>query len=441
MSNIANIPETDHFLSPFSPTESKKWSDQAIWNKISLYPFELKQNFEKLRDFLHQYILSGYSPIIYEQIRLDEKFFRKFYRKLAETEELEGSFVKAMGLTSTFGYEWACFKIQQYYRQYKRPPSSTIYPFNNICYHCKKNSFSGYNIHNWNEFLCNSLQNEINITLDRCSMRNKAGLERARIYLLKNYSSQKKLPRSDDPGMRFISKAINRKAWVDYGIHTWRDLLREVYKGNNEISPDWVGKRGLDLAKDWLKKHYLEDSIKIKQTTAWRMIDQVLYRHYWDEFGIYNWDDLTKNVLGTDKIFKSKVQIQKSLEELNEAKVQLHQFYNENQKIPKSSDFKTIAKNCRNKAWLHLGVSSWHQLIQDMFGIRIYTKDYWTGLTGLNRARDKLQLFYRKHKKMPSPLNKEYLEIFKIVKYQFWKAYHILSWQDLLHYSFPIEYK
>ncbi len=98
------------------------------------------------------------------------------------------------------------------------------------------------------------------IELERTTIQGTAGLQRACNYLLKISHQIARIPQITDSGIQLIRHASNRGSWTQFGINSWRDLLRYVFGLNKIPYRNWKGKEGLHLAQEILMNFHKEHS-------------------------------------------------------------------------------------------------------------------------------------------------------------------------------------
>jgi hypothetical protein len=153
-----------------------------------------------------------------------------------------------------------------------------------------RGEWSQYGINLWNDLLgkafgkINRIQNKY---------IGKKGLNIAIQELIDFKNENGRLPRSYDKEVRGITGATYRGEWFQFCINSWNDLLRKAFGKINFFQNKYVGKKGLEIAKNVLIEFKNKNSrIPISTDKGMRGIIAGIYRGEWCEFGIKKWSDL-----------------------------------------------------------------------------------------------------------------------------------------------------
>lgn len=82
-------------------------------------------------------------------------------------------------------------------------------------------------INNWNDLLLYTFRD---IDLSKKNYKSKNSLEEIGIILREFKENNNKIPRTTDKEMNGIRKALYRGEWTEFGIKSWKDLLKYVFK-------------------------------------------------------------------------------------------------------------------------------------------------------------------------------------------------------------------
>ncbi|UCG04342.1 MAG: hypothetical protein JSW11_10215 [Candidatus Heimdallarchaeota archaeon] len=97
--------------------------------------------------------------------------------------------------------------------------------------------------------------------------------------------------------MRGIAEAVISKNWVEYGIHSWNDLMRQTFGTVNSEYGIYLGEQGLIRAINELQAFYRKYHRRpVAKSKGMNSIIQVIQRKYWVSFGITSWSGLLSRV-------------------------------------------------------------------------------------------------------------------------------------------------
>ena len=95
-----------------------------------------------------------------------------------------------------------------------------------------------------------------------------------------------------------IAQHCSDKTWSEFNIHSWNDLLFDIFGKVNKQQGKWRGLAGYNLAKDNLLKIIEQTGRRPKQyDPLCKFFSKVICRGYWRQFGISSWKELVQNVL------------------------------------------------------------------------------------------------------------------------------------------------
>lgn len=151
------------------------------------------------------------------------------------------------------------------------------------------------------------------------------------------------------------------------------------------------------------------------------------------QFNISCWGDLLEFSLQDHTFFQRQRQNFTGDIGLQRAKEYLQKQYKLNGKIPMSYDngCKFIANAIRRNFWEDFGITTWCDLIYEVFGLVKGTFNLWTGSSGLDRALSWIKEYVNEHGKLPSGNSAHYHSIHPLISKKIWKKYGINSWNDL----------
>ena len=99
--------------------------------------------------------------------------------------------------------------------------------------------------------------------------------------------------------MAGIIDSICRGEWISFGIETWNDLLKSIFKKINHNYNIYVGAEGLKRARKELEKFKKENKrIPKAKDKGMDSISSACYKGRWLSFGITFWNDLLIYVFG-----------------------------------------------------------------------------------------------------------------------------------------------
>ena len=202
------------------------------------------------------------------------------------------------------------------------------------------------------------------------------------------------------------------------------DLLRSIIGNQGEL--------GLELAVADLKIFYFENNTlpKTKQEGMITIRNAIHSNNYWKKFGIKSWDDLLVHAFGEEKIKELRDLEEKNL--FNKAISELKSSYNKKSRLPKFEDKETywIGGAVTRGIWKKFGISTWNDLLKQVFGEVNIEHNLYEGIEGLNNAQEELRKFYEKYKKLP--ITKDFEQINGVIHRKVWQEFGISKWNDLL---------
>ena len=420
MNNIIDLSEVAVFHT--TPITQKKWSDHKLWNIIYTYPDSLRKKFEALREGIHIYIEEGYSNTLFAKCRLNHKFWKAFYYQLSKHQILEISYRKAKGLQGDIGLEWCIHKIKSYYLKHQIPPfQKNNSNFQAMRYVCGKGNFSKFNIHSWNDLLQRALP-DVKIR----TIKGKKGLDRIKKYFQTYYQDHGHIPHKHETGHQMIVTALKRGLWEEYGIHTWDDLLYNVFK-EACYKKCRRGRSGLIEVVEELRTFWKENN-RLPTSPERLDIVKAIKNDFWVEFNIHTWNHLLKYSLG-------KVNIRRNAtdeEILKDAQHKLRKYYDKTKRLPISSKFSTIVNQILQKKMINLNIHSWNDLLMVTFGRVNTIRGKWMGQKGLNRAIELIKTYIINNGKVPKRSHLKKKWAYQAFEKSYWVEFEIYTFDDLI---------
>ncbi|MFX1384740.1 MAG: hypothetical protein ACFFBP_20125 [Promethearchaeota archaeon] len=198
----------------------------------------------------------------------------------------------------------------------------------------------------------------------------------------------------------------------------------------------YKGKIGLDLAVAELKTFYVENKIipSCNEKSMISIRNSILSSKYWSEFGIQSWNDILEYTYGKEFLNKLKNSEDKLI--FKKAILELKEFHAIKRRLPKYSDtkIKWISASVSNQRWQKFGISTWNDLLMNVFGDINLKHNLYEGKDGFKKAIEELQVFYEKNGKKPT--SKDFTSISRVIYRGIWNNFGIKKWNDLLKYVF-----
>jgi len=325
------------------------------------------------------------------------------------------------------GFDRVTDILINFHKENGRIPSVRDKEMGGIPSACTSGYYRDYGINCWNDLL-----------LDMFGRVNKRhgvwvgldGLNRAKKVLIKFYKENGRLPTSMDEGKAGIKLAITLGYYRDYGINCWNDLLLDVFGRVNLRYRIWVGRDGLNRAKEHIIQFYTENE-RIPKLNDKGMggIVQACHEGRWKEFGINHWSDLLKDVFKEEYRGRYDYVGEKGL---NKAKEEILNFFNIHARFPRRKDgLWGITHAIESKYWKKWNIKGWNDLLLEIFGKVNKLQGIWVGRDGLNRAKENLTQFYTENGRIPKSNDKGMGGIVYACYKGKWKDFGIKSWKDL----------
>ncbi len=127
------------------------------------------------------------------------------------------------------GLNRAKIVLKNYYKKYKKKPTSEIKEVASILVAIKRNYWSKFGIKSWNDLLENVFGN---VNVRKGIWTGEKGLERAKEKLKSFFIDNNALPTNKTKGFGGIVKAIQRGYWKQQNIHSWNEFIFFAFKKN-----------------------------------------------------------------------------------------------------------------------------------------------------------------------------------------------------------------
>jgi len=332
------------------------------------------------------------------------------------------------------GLNRAIQELKEFKTKFGKKPTSTNKGINGILSAIRRGEWKEFGINSWNDLLMHTF-GEVYFEIHK--YKGKSGFEKAIQELKELEKKIGKKPTSNSRGVSSIYKIIQKGEWKEFGIETWNDLLRLVFGEIYIETNKYIGKEGLDRAKQVLMDFkQANKKLPIINSKGMGGLVNAILRGEWKEFGISSWNDLLYATFGVINKEKNKY-IGK--EGLDRAIQVLKEFKRINGIKPKSNSkgINGIYNNARNGTWKEFGIESWNDLLRLVFGeIHIELGKY-VGKKGLDRAIREMLEYREKNGKKPTSKTDGFKGIYdNAARRGQWKQFGINSWNDLIKYVF-----
>jgi len=214
-----------------------------------------------------------------------------------------------------------------------------------------------------------------------------------------------------------------------YNLSKTKDIKESFHQANG-----WSGKLGLELAKAQMKIFRKKfGRIPLYNDEGIGRIPQSCQKGLWKEFGIRSWNDLLKEIFNEVNL-EQNLWIGKRGYEY--AKKILKDYYENNLKLPKAEDYRSICTIVYNHKWKEFGINTWNDLLKEVFGKVNEEKYIYTGFKGLMYVKRILLEFYNENKRLPIYDEKGFGGIADACSRKRWKEFGINGWNDMLYFVF-----
>ena len=147
--------------------------------------------------------------------------------------------------------------------------------------HITAGNWEKYGVFSWNDLLryCNLEPHNI-----WGKWVGKEGLERAKKEVLLKNKELGKVPTRNDVSGGIEGAALDGQ-WVEFGVNNWNDLLRFSNLEPSHVIGTWVGKEGLERAKQALMEIYQFEGKTPTRGEVTSGIQKAIERREWKDFG------------------------------------------------------------------------------------------------------------------------------------------------------------
>lgn len=192
------------------------------------------------------------------------------------------------------GLNRATNRIRDYYSVHGKLPKTSNKMFNNFCGLLSQKIWAKDGITTWGDLVFKACG--IRPETKRILWAGQAKLDTVKEILLIYYKQHHTLPTCEK--FPKIAQQCSDKTWSEFNIHSWNDLLLDIFGKVNKQQGKWRGLAGYKLAKDHLLKIIEQTGRRPKQyDPLCKFFSKVICRGYWSQFGISSWKDLVQKVL------------------------------------------------------------------------------------------------------------------------------------------------
>ncbi len=404
------------------------WEHPRIWRieDEDCYSDFLLQELNQIKEVLKVFVSEGYSKRFTSTYEFS--FLRNLAHYFSKTKNFKESVHRANGWAGILGLEFAKAQLKIFRKKFGRIPLYNDEGMNGIIGSCQKRYWKEFGIHSWNGLL-HDLFGKIYRPI--INYKGKNAFERSKKKLKKFYQNEGRKPFTRD--LKYIAQATIRGCWKEFGIHCWNDLLRDVFKEVNREHIKYVGKKGLNRAKEELLLFYKINGRLPRNEDAGGGIKKACKSRYWEKWNVLYWNDLLREVFGKINI---KYNYYQGKEGLERAKDDLGKFQSENGRIPCAKDISSIANYCFLGYYSDYGVNCWNDLLIDVFGRVNVRRGIWVGLDGLDLAKKELTQFHIENGRKPTSADRGMRGIQAACCKGKWEEYGINSWLELKNSTF-----
>jgi len=166
-----------------------------------------------------------------------------------------------------------------------------------------------------------------------------------------------------------LSGSIRKGRWRKYGIHTWNELLKQVFGETNVKDLGYYsGEGGFGNAvRD--AKEFEQKEGRLPKTSDLISIKTKITEGYWRDLGIYKWNDFLLHVFNSMNVDRSiDYSEYEGADGLRKAQNEVLQIQRKHTINPRISDFQDIDRIITNGLWEHLGISNWNEFLLETTG-------------------------------------------------------------------------
>jgi hypothetical protein len=278
-------------------------------------------------------------------------------------------------------------------------------------------------------------KNIIQILKNHIRYNETLGLDLA-ILELKNYQANtKKIPLTTDKNMGALVNAVYKGYWKKSGIISWRDLIEHVF--SKEQIKEWeeINRKELfDQAIIKLKNFFQKEKRLPKfSDNEVRDVINSIRTGLWIKYGINSWNDMLSHVFNN---INSESKKYVGSDGLKIAIDELKEYHKQEGKLPVYDGFIGITTAIRRGYWKALGIETWNELLNQIFGEVNFINNKYKGDEGFKLAIQVLKDFEKKNRRRPNNKDKGIGGIRHAILRGEWRDKGINTWKDIILYVF-----
>ncbi|MDH5402051.1 MAG: hypothetical protein OEY49_06135 [Candidatus Heimdallarchaeota archaeon] len=337
------------------------------------------------------------------------------------------------------GFERAKKALLEFQQEFDELPIISHPDMVGISNAISRGNFKQFNINRWND-LMRSVFGKVNVNTRR--YMGKKGLEIAKYELREYHKRTGELPSHKNKEFVSIINAAHNERWKKFGIKSFNDLLMYVFGEVNRVSPNtYVGFKGLHFVQGVLIKFYDDNErLPVSADEGMNGINGSISRGYYVSHGIKTWNDLLKVTFGE---LNHRQNIYGGKEGLEFAKQEMIEFEKKHKRLPKSTEMQGITGALKRKEWAEFGVTSWNQLMKELFGRYNFAghRGKYYGEKGLQTAIEELKAVEKRERRLPQANDKGIGGIRQAIKKGKFREFEVDNWSELLFKAFGTKYK
>ena len=265
------------------------------------------------------------------------------------------------------------------------------------------------------------------------------GFEWGKLKILQYYRKHLKNPTPERNIFYFFKRDCKMGILKYYGVSSWLDLLEVSLKDHTYFRQDrrnFTGQNGLHRAKAFLQNQYqINGKLPLSSDNGCKLIAKAIRRNIWEDFGIVTWGDLIYEIFG---LIKGTMYLWKGGGGFDRAISWIKAYFTENGNLPSGTNsvhYNSIKDLVNSKFWIKYGINTMDDLTLKACGMVSKKKNkHWTGIEGLERAKNELKKYFHNHQKLP--ISSKFHSILHVILKEYWKEFNIGSWNELLMATF-----
>jgi hypothetical protein len=227
----------------------------------------------------------------------------------------------------------------------------------------------------------------------------------------------------------FVKCRLNHKFWKAFYYQLSK---HQTFEKSFRNAKGLQGDIGLKWSIHKIKSYYLKHQIPPfqKSNSNFQAMHYVCIKGNFSKFNIHSWNDLLQRALPGVEIRTTK-----GKEGLDRTKNYFQTYYQDHGHFPHKHEtgHQMIVTALKRGLWKEYGISTWDDLLYDVFGKGGYKK-WRRERSGLIEVVEELRTFQRQNNRLP--ISTERLDIVTAIKNDFWIKFNIHTWNHLLKYSF-----